>query len=45
MIYNKMKKHLISDHDKTQDTNIKNITNKVNNIDNINIWTEFKEKN
>lgn len=44
MIYKKMKKDLISDHDKTQDTNIKNVTNKVNNIDKINIWSEFNEK-
>ena len=44
MIYKKMEKHLISDHDKTQDTNIKNIKHTVNDINNINIWTEFNEK-
>lgn len=45
MIYKKIEKHLISDHDKTQDTNIKNIKHTVNDINNINIWKNFNEKN
>ena len=44
MIYKKIEKHLISDHDKTQDTNIKNIKHTVNDINNINIWKNFNGK-
>ena len=44
MIYKKIEKHLISDHDKKQDTNIKNIKHTVNDINNINIWKNFNGK-